>query len=164
LDEAESLNRAAYLALAGLCPLDQGEELLAKLLLADVPINPIVRQALAEALSPNGTAHSGVRLKLGHLESGSFIRQIQTRVKRLALGQEAFELIAKCGVTRTKAQDIIARNRRCAPHTVKKAIDYANEYSDWIKNHSELNMAIKSEAALQMAFHTANIKKGANSG
>lgn len=156
-DEAERLNNAAYLALSGVYGQEEGETRLANLLRSTVPIDPIVREELARALSPNGAEYSHVRLRLANLQDGRFISQMKTQTKKLKLGQEALDLIEK-GMPRIEAERTVAGKHYCSEHQVKKATEYARDIAGWDEKRSEIDKdSLQSRLSWQLIFHTAAI-------
>jgi len=90
----EHLNVEAYFALHGLRPLIA--ETICALLLADVPIHPLMRKALAEALM-KGKDEQGVRLEVrgtGSGEKDNYGYQVQVRQRWLIAGRHIEQLVA----------------------------------------------------------------------
>jgi hypothetical protein len=154
--ELERLNHEAFLALAGIYGQDEGQEKLAALLRSAVDIDPIVRGALADALSANGVEYSKVRLRLSGLQDGRFARQHKTRLKALELGQRVLELVA-AGESRTEAESIVASEFNCSLDSAKKATDYARRFAEWEQARPAEKDAESARIGWQLTFHTADI-------
>lgn len=158
-NEGERLNIEAYKALAGLYGQSDGEERLAELLRSEVAIDPIVREALAQALSPNGERYSGVRLRLANLGAGDFVGKMRTRRKKLGIGQQALQLIA-AGNTRADAESLVAEGQNLSPEYVKKAVDYARKFAAYENEQAESDTdSLQTRIARQVLFHISAVEK-----
>lgn len=158
MSDEERLNLNAYLALEALPDQHLGEKALAELFLSDVEIDPAVREAIGEALLPNGRKTSGARLRLTNLQAGEFFRQVQTRRKRLKVGQNVLEHI-KEGHARTEAERLAAKHHGCSVHTAKKATDFAKAFSRSVLDDAAEDQSTFSQLRHETNFVAASILK-----
>lgn len=157
--EGERLNLEAYKALAGLYPQSDGESRLAELLRSSVKIDPYVRDALANALSPNGEKYTGVRLQLAGLGAGDFARKMRTKGKMLRVGRQALQLIGS-GTSRAQAEAAIAEREKRSSESVKKAVDYARRFSAYEDKQKVGDTDTQqSRIARELLFHVAAIQE-----
>lgn len=129
-DESERLHHQAFLALIGALPAAEGEESIAALLRSRVPIDPLFREKLAEALAPRGRQFSKVRLKLAGLDEGRLARAMRTRHKSLRRGKDAIARI-EAGATHREAVAGTAEEYGLDGASIEKDLTYAKRYAAW---------------------------------